>query len=148
MMEKSQSLEMPSKPDLPEIIIDGKKVIDPAHAFDGALEEITQLAMLGQMVRIRKNLDDRQAAGYIETWEEQITNVRREFMLSEPAQSLGVFNDGPGAVFIWINSQWTGFKTIAALEPFNMNLETHALNYFWLQSAPGVVANIRAVARR
>jgi hypothetical protein len=130
-----------------EVYVNGQKISDPAHTFDGVMEEITGLAALGQLYKIRKNLEDRTSAGLIETWEETITNNIVRYELTRPAQSLGVINDGPDPVLIWINTSASNPKTVMVNEPFNVNFENHALARFYLQCAPGNTAAIRAIAK-
>ncbi len=140
-------------PAIPKVtIIDdktGKQVFEP-RVDSGPMQLVWNMAAAAQMARLNRYFADRQSIGEIETWEEQITDECRDFQLESPAQSLGIINDAAstGAVSIWINSLGTNKKTIAISETFNINFETHELRVFYLQSAPGTVANIRAVARR
>jgi len=135
-----------------EVIEDGNKVDNP-RIDPSPMSFLMQVAQLGQMVKIRKHLDDRTSHGLIQTWGMDldnplsITDELTEIKVDYPAQSLYLFNDGDDSVYVWVNDLGRPKATVKVNETFKADYETHKISYLYLRCASGETADVRIIAK-
>jgi len=138
-------VQVPNLPDV-EIIKDGKRVDTSAiDNYDEFMAFLMQASIAANTAKIRKYYDDRASAGEVQTFELNITPDSQEIPCI-PSQSLYVENNGPGQIFVSLNSG--RFATpIAATRKAYFPFETHVIERFYVWSAPGTVATATAIAK-
>lgn len=91
---------------LPKVIEEGKEVIRP-----DIIQAVTQLAQLGQLVKIRRSLQKREFQGKVDTRTLEVTDEIKHIGLinnypNHPWISAFFINDGPDTVYIGINNPY------------------------------------------
>jgi hypothetical protein len=101
-------------------------------------------AQTAHLARIRRYFDDRTSIGRTTNFPLNITPIHDEILCPYPAQSFYIINDGPGQIFVALNSQDGGITPLFVHDEKWVNFETHKLHRFYVWSAPGTVATARA----
>jgi hypothetical protein len=132
---------------LPEIKVDGRQLDDPAHAFDGVMTEITQLAMLGQLHKLNKHFQDRTSQGQVLSVDEIITDQLFTLKFPVAVMSVTVINSGHSPVKLWVNNTHHNPRVCRPYLTATLNFESHVLECIYLQCEPGVTTSVEITAQ-
>jgi hypothetical protein len=142
-----ESIELPNLPDV-EIIQDGKRVDTSAiDNYDSFMAFVVQLSEAANIAKIRKYYDDRRSVGRAPSFPLDITPTQLEIPCSYPSQSLYIYNNGPGQIFVCVNSPGDTPTPIIASRAAYFPFETHVIERFYVWSAPGTVATATAILK-
>jgi len=142
-----ESIELPNLPDV-EIIRDGKRVDTSAiDNYDSFMALVVQLSQAANTAKIRKLQEDRASKGEVVPFSLDITEVSQEITCPYPCQSLYVENNGPGQIFVTVNSRNRTPTPIPATRATYFPFENHVINSFFVWSAPGTVATATAIGK-
>jgi hypothetical protein len=143
----SKELETPTLPDL-KIIQDGKQVDTSAiDNFDEFMSFVTLVGIAANTRKVRKYYEDRTSIGEVQNFVLEVTPEPQVAYCVSPSQSLHVRNDGPGTVFITINALGRAPAPLHTRDELTLDFETHKLEKFFVWSAPGTIATVRAMAK-
>ena len=137
-------IQVPTLPDL-KIIKDGKPVDTSAiDDYDSFMSFLMQASIAANTAKIRKYFDDKTSVGEVEGFDLEITPSLQEVRCTYPSQSIYVVNDGPGGIFVALNSLGRTPTHLFIRDEMTDDFETHKLYRFYVWSAPGTVATARA----
>lgn len=140
-------VQVPNLPDI-EIIKDGKRVDTSAiDDYDGFMAFLMQASIAANTAKIRKLQEDRASKGEVVPFSLDITEVSQEVTCPYPCQSLYVENNGPGEIFVTVNSRNRTPTPIPATRATYFPFENHVIERFFVWSAPGTVATATALAK-
>lgn len=140
----SEEIQVPALPDL-KIIKDGKQVDTSAiDDYDPFMTFLMTASMAANIAKIRRYYDDRTSIGKTTPFPLNITPAHDEILCPHPGQSFYIVNDGPGQIFVALNSQDGEITPLFIHDEKWVNFETHKLERFYVWSAPGTVATARA----
>jgi len=142
----SEQIEVPTLPDL-KITQNGKPVDTSAiDDYDSFMSFLLLASIARSNNKMSKYFEDRTSEGQTQTFDLTVTPVCEEFVCIHPSQSIHVVNDGPGQIFIGINSNKTA-TSLFMRDEMTIDFETHKLLSFFVWSAPGTVASARATVK-
>ena len=137
-------IQLPAPPDV-KIIKDGKEVDTSAiDDYDAFMASIFQASIAANTIKIRKYYDDRTSKGEVESFWFGATPVVQEVRCTYPSQSIHAINDGPGNLFIVPNNYMDTPAFLNQRGEYTLDFGTHKLKRFYVWSAPGTVATVRA----
>jgi len=140
-------VQVPNLPDI-EIIKDGKRVDTSAiDDYDSFMSFLMQASIAANTAKIRKYYDDRKSKGRILNFPLSITQNAEEIRCPYPCQTLYVENNGPGQIFIAINSPEERPTPIPATREAYFPFENHVIERFFVWSDPGTVATATAIGK-
>lgn len=140
----SEELQLPTLPDI-KIIENGKQVDTSAiDNYDSFMTFVLLAPMAANIAKMRRYYDDRTSIGRTTNFPLNITPIHDEIICPYPAQSFYIVNDGPGQIFVALNSQEGEITPLFIHDEKWVNFETHKLQRFYVWSAPGTVATARA----
>ena len=139
--------QLPALPDV-EIIKDGKRVDTSAiDDYDGFVASLYQASIAANTAKIRKYYDDRKSVGRILNLPLSITPNFEDIRCPYPCQTLYVENNGPGQIFIAVNSMEGRATPIPRDRDAYFPFETHVIERFYVWSAAGTVATAIAILK-
>lgn len=142
-----EDIQVPSLPDV-RIIKDGKQVDTSAiDNYDSFMAFLMQASIAANTAKIRKHYDDRTSKGRILNLPLNITQNVEDTRCPYPCQTLYVENDGPGQIFVAVNSLEGRATPIPATRKVYFPFETHVIERFFVWSAPGTVATATAILK-
>ena len=142
-----EKIELPALPDV-EIIKDGKRVDTSAiDDYDSFMASLYQASIAANTAKIRKHFDDRTSKGRILYLPLDITQNSEDIRCPYPCQTLYVENNGPGLIFVAINSLEGRATPIPADRDAYFPFETHVIERFYVWSAAGTVATATAILK-
>jgi hypothetical protein len=128
-----------------KITRDGKAVDTSAiDNYDSFMGYLMQASTAANTAKIRKYFDDRTSIGEVQNFALDITDQPQEVQCANHSQSIYVVNDGPGDIFVTINSLGRTPTHLLVHDEMSDNFETHKLYRFYVWSAQGTVATARA----
>jgi hypothetical protein len=140
-----EEIEVPALPKV-KVIQNGKPVDTSAiDNYDEFMSFLMQASMAANIAGIKRYYDDRKSDGEVQTLELNVTPTTIEIPVT-PSQSLYIENNGPGQIFVSLNSGRYSTPipaTRAAIFPF----ENHAIERFYIWSAAGTVATAVAILK-
>lgn len=140
-------IQVSNVPDV-KIIKDGKEVdTSSIDNYDQFMSFLMQASIAANTAKIRKYYDDRKSIGRILNLPLSITQNSEEIRCLHPCQSLYVENDGPGQIFVAINSPEERATPIPATRKAYFPYETHVIERFYVWSAAGTVATAIAIGK-
>ena len=140
-------VQVPNLSDI-EIVKDGKRIDTSAiDDYDSFMAFLMQASIAANTVKIRKYYDDRKSKGRILNLPLSITQNIEEIRCPYPCQTLYVENNGPGQIFVAINTPEERATPIPATREAYFPFETHVIERFYVWSAPGTVATATAIAK-
>jgi hypothetical protein len=140
----SDEIQVPTLPDL-KIIKDGKQVDTSAiDNYDNLMSFIMLASIAANTAKNRRYNEDRTSTGRTTNFPLNITPIHDEIVCPYPAQSFYIVNDGPGQIFVALNSVDGEHTPLFIHDEKWVNFETHKLQRFYVWSAPGTVARARA----
>jgi len=132
---------------LPEVKItrNGQPVDTSAiDNYDSFMAYLMTAAQTSQLVRIRKLEEDRKPHGQVVNYSLSITPETQEIICPYPCQSLYVENNGPGQIFVAVNSIGSATPVAAGREGY-YPFQYHVIKRFFVWSAVGTVATATAI---
>jgi hypothetical protein len=143
----AEEIKVPSLPDV-KIIKDGKQVDTSAiDNYDEFMAFLMQASIAANAVKVRKLAEDRASKGEIVPFTLNITQNSQEISCPYPCQSLYIENDGPGEIFVTINSRNRTPTPVAATRKAYFPFENHVIERFFVWSALGTVATSKAILK-
>lgn len=140
----STSNEMQLNPKV-QIIEDGVEITDPNRINSDVMQFVMLAKIARETTQMRKYFDDIRPDGNIINYVLHVTDVRQRVVITNPAQSINILNDGPDSAVVWINEPTDLPKTIAHNETFEVDFDVHKLFRFYVQCNTGEHAQLRAV---
>jgi hypothetical protein len=138
-------------PELPKVeVVDGQgKPIDTSTIdnYDGFMAFLMQASIAANTASMKKYYDDRKSKGRILYLPLDITQNRQGNKLPYPCQTLYIENNGPGQIFIAINSPEGRATPVPATRQAYFPFETHVIERFYIWSAAGTVATATAIGK-
>ncbi len=136
----------PDTPGLPEVIVNGRKV---AAGGKEAVAEIYELINTANLARLRRIAEDKSSQGIILSYDRVATpsDPSEEIILARLGQSVSIVNDGPGILFVEINSRNRNPVTLNPNEAQAINFENHVLDRLYVRSAVGNNASARIMVK-
>ena len=128
-------------PQLPEVIVDGRKV---AGGSKETMSEIYELVNMANMAKMRKIMVDQSAKGWVRSYNFNITPIGEIVKLEQIGQAITFINDGPVVVQLGINSR-DHLNTVNVNQAFNLNFKNHVLEWIYIRSAVGVATARAAI---
>ena len=143
-----ESIQRPSLPDV-EIVDQNGKHLDTSAIdnYDAFMASLFQASIAANTAKIRKHFDDRTSKGRILNLPLNITQNSEDIRLPYPCQTLYVENDGPGQIFVAVNSLEGRATPIPADRDAYFPFETHVIERFYVWSAAGTVATATAILK-
>jgi hypothetical protein len=139
-----EEIRVPTLPNV-KIIKDGKQVDTSAiDNYDDFMTYLMTASMAANIAKIKRYYDDRTSKGRTTNFPLNITPTIQEIPCPYPGQSFYIVNDGPGQIFVILNSLDGSPTPLFARDEKWVNFETHKLQRFYVWSAPGTVATARA----
>jgi len=136
-------IESPTLPEL-KIIRDGKPVDTSAiDDYDAFMSFLMLSSIAVNTNKMRKYFEDRVSEGHTQSFNLTVTPECEEYRCIYPSQSIHVVNDGPGQIFVGINSNKTA-TSLFMRDEMTTDFQTHKLFCFYVWSAPGTIATARA----
>jgi len=132
-------------PELPKVTQNGKPV--DTSSIDNYDEFTFSLMQLGHLARIRRHLEDTESKGEVQNFAPDITPTPQLLQCAHPSQSIWLVNDGPGDIFVTINSLGRVPTQLHAHDEMWHDFKVHRLLRFYVWSAPGTVATARATVK-
>jgi hypothetical protein len=134
----------------PTIIKDGREVDTSAiDNYDQFMSFLMQASMAANIAQIKKHFDDCKSIGRAPSYPiNNITPISQEIPCEQPAQSLYIVNNGPGQIFVAVNSSGDSATPIAAGKAAYFPFETHVIQKFYVWSAAGTTATATAILKR
>jgi hypothetical protein len=129
-------------PELPQVRVNGKSV--DTSAIDNYDAFMLSLIQTSHLVRIRKHLEDTESIGEDQNFALNITPDSQLVKCAHPSQSIWLVNDGPGEIFVTINSLGRVPTHLFVRDEMWDDFKVHRLYRFYVWSAPGTVATARA----
>jgi len=142
----ADEIQLPTMPDV-KIIKDGKQVDTSAiDDYDPFMTFLMTASIAANTAKMRRYEEDRRSKGKILTFPLSLTQNPQEIRCPYPCQSLYLENNGPGQIFVAINSLEDATPVAAAREVY-FPFETHVIECFYVWSAAGTVATATALAK-
>ena len=142
----ADEIETPTLPEL-KVIRDGKPVDTSAiDDYDAFMSFLMLSSIAVNTIKMRKYFEDRVSEGQTQSFNLTVTPVCEEYSCIQPSQSIYIVNDGPGQIFVGINSNKTA-TPLFMHDEMTIDFQTHKLLYFYVWSAPGTVASARATVK-
>jgi len=143
-----ESIQVPNLPDVEIVDHTGKRLDTSAiDNYDAFMAFLMQASIAANTAKIRKYYDDRRSAGRVLPFNLSITPASQEIRCPYPAQSLYLENNGPGQIFVTINTSGEPATPIAATREVYFSFDTHVIKRFYVWSAAGTVATAIALAK-
>lgn len=143
----SEEIQVPTLPNV-KIIKDGKQVDTSAiDDYDPFMTFLMTASIAANTAKIRRYNEDRTSKGKVLTLPLNLTPTSEEVRYPYPAQSLYIENNGPGQIFVAINSMDGTATPIPATRAAYFPFETHVIERFYVWSAPGTVATATALLK-
>lgn len=140
-----EDIQLPSLPDVKIVDQNGKRLDTSAiDNYDQFMAFLMQASVAANTAKIRKYYDDRRSKGRIQSFLLNVTPTHQGATCIYPSQSIHVINDGPGSIFLTLNSYNRTPAYLLINDEFDHNFETHELKKFFVWSAPGTIATVRA----
>jgi hypothetical protein len=129
-----------------KVIQNGREVDTSAiDNYDQFMSFLMQASIAANQAKVRQYCDDKRSHGRAPSIPLSITSISQEIECPEAAQSLYVFNNGPGQIFVAVNVETDPpipiIPGVAAYLPF----ETHVIERFYVWSATGTTATATAI---
>jgi len=142
-----EEIQVPTLPDIKIIDQDGKALDTSAiDNYDDFMSFLMQASIAANTAKLRRYQEERISKGITVNFPLTIGPApAQEVGCPYPAQSLYLVNDGPGQIFVAINTLDGDPTPLLVTEAFSLSFETHKLQRFYVWSAPGTVATARAV---
>lgn len=142
----AENIQLQKVPPIEVVDQDGKPVdTSSIDNYDGFMAFLMQASIAANTAKIRKMQEDRQSKGKIINLPLNITQNQDEMRCPYACQSLFVENNGPGQIFIAINSPEERPTPIPATRQAIFPFENHAIERFYVWSAAGTVATATAI---
>lgn len=136
-----------SNPPPVKIIMDGKPVDTSAiDDYDSFMSYLMEASIAANTVRLRKLEEDRQSQGEIQPITLNVTETIEEIPV-HPSQSLYLENNGPGQIFVTINSPNRTPTPVPATRAVYFPFDNHIINSFCVWTAPGTTATGIAILK-
>jgi hypothetical protein len=136
--------------DLQKIMADAEAGAGDMNRIDPkVMTAIMAMAQAGQLVKIRKNLEDRTSDGWTRGMTFTVTDVIRPpggYTIDPAAQSINLHNDGPALIYIGFNN----FVNPSALdvdETLTVDFGAHKLNLIYTWCPPTLTSVVRATIK-
>lgn len=136
---------MNDKPITPEveIIENGKPV--PAKTIDpSVMQFIMQASATAQLVKLRKLEESKVPVG-VKPLKLTVGDTVMEVVLGRPWISFSLYNDGDGALTVWVNDGRDPLVEgmVEEGETYNCDMEFAIIHTLYLKAAPGTTAAVR-----
>ena len=144
-----QSLVTQSKDKQVEVIDGESQNIMPLEK----LNWLMSAAAVGQLVKIRKSIEDEISDGWTQNFALVVTDVSQEIKIDWPAQSIFIVNDGlplplvGGQMLVEINARGTTQTPLNPTETLRLDFKGHKLKKFFVQCPPAQTTTGRAMAK-
>lgn len=144
-----EELQVPTLPDVKIVDQNGKPLDTSAiDNYDEFMSFLMQASAAANLAKIRKFYDDRRSIGRAPSLPiNNITPTSQEIRCPYPCQSLYLLNNGPGQIFVNVNSPGETPTPIIAGRAAYFPFETHVIECFYVWSAPGTVATATAILK-
>lgn len=144
----SEEIQLPSLPDVKIVDHTGKPLDTSAiDNYDAFMAFLMQASIAANTIKIRKHHDDRTSKGRTPYFPLNITQNPEEIRCPHPLQSLYLENNGPGQIFVSINSPEETPIPVPANRKVYIPFETHVIECFFVRSAPGTVATATGIGK-
>jgi len=144
----AENIQLQSIPKVEVVDQNGKSLDTSAiDNYDAFMASLFQASIAANTAKIRKLEEDRQSKGKILNLPLNITQNEDEIRCPYPCQSLFVENNGPGQIFISINSPEESPTPIPATRQAIFPFDNHAIERFYVSSAAGTVATATAILK-
>jgi hypothetical protein len=143
-----EEIQVPNLPDI-QIIQNGKPVDTSAiDDYDSFMAFLMQASIAANTAKIKKYYEDRRSVGRAPSYPiGNITPTQQEIPCAHPSQSLYIYNNGPGQIFVCVNSPSDFPTPIIAGRGAYFPFETHVIERFYVWSDPGTVATATAILK-
>jgi len=143
-----ESIQLPSLPDVEIVDQHGKRLDTSAiDNYDAFMSYLMLASMAANTAKTRKHFDDRTSKGRILYLPLNITQNSEEIRCPHPCQTLYVENNGPGQIFVAVNSMEGRATPVPATREVYFPFETHVIECFFVWSAAGTVATATAILK-
>lgn len=144
----SEEIQVPSLPNV-EIVDQNGKHLDTSSIdnYDQFMAFLMQASIAANTIKIRKYYDDRKSKGGAQNFNLNLTQATQEIRCPYPSQSLYLYNNGPGQIFVSINAGDEPAIPITAFRAVYIPYETHVIERFFVRSAGGTVATATALLK-
>ena len=145
----SEEIQLPGLPDVKIVDQNGKRLDTSAiDNYDAFMAFLMQASIAANTAKIRKYYDDRRSVGRTPSLPiNNITPTSQEISLPYPCQSLYLLNNGPGQIFVNVNSPGETPTPIIVGRAAYFPFETHVIERFYVWSAAGTVATATAILK-
>lgn len=148
--QKLLSTETQPNPSLLPKKLDSSKVAMPPDILTFITMDdmsVRQAIATAATVKIANYVKDRTSSGHIQTWNNwPVTAVRQTVVFMYASQSFYLINDGPGIVYVWVNTIGRPEAEVRNGETLTIDFETHIIERILLQCLPGGAATVRICA--
>lgn len=120
----------------------GKEISIPD--YDSFMQFLMLASLASSVSDIREYIEDLKPSGRLINYVIQVTATRQRIVVTDPAQSISIMNDGPNNVAVWINQSVDMPRTVSRGETYHIDFDTHQLLRFYIQCNPGERAQVRA----
>lgn len=142
-----EQIQVPNLPDVEIVDQNGKRLDTSAiDNYDSFMGFLVQASAAKSLLDIKKHIEDRTSQGKKFTFLLSITPNTQEIRCPSLCQTLYIENNGPGQIFVAINSLGD-ITPIAAGREAYFPYETHVIESFFVWSAGGTVATATAIAK-